>query len=97
MSQVTGSTPLRDQIRAHWVIGISALLALLATAAVVLVLAVDGGSPDTSSTAHKSQPAARSDGGPEESAVADVVGTKGASPTAGRPDESRIAASIAGH
>jgi hypothetical protein len=98
MSQVTHpTTSLRSQVRAHWIVGISALLALLATAAVALVLAIDGGSSDTSSVAQTSQPAVRSDGGPDETAVAGFVGTRGGSPAAGRPDESRIAASVAGH
>jgi hypothetical protein len=77
-------------------IGVSALLALLATAAVVLVLAIDGGSSD--SVAQKAQPALRSDGGPDESAVANSI------TQTPQPDrrggayvaESRIAAAIAG-
>jgi hypothetical protein len=75
MSQVAHpTTSLGSQLRAHWIVGLSALLALLATAVVVLVLAIDGGSSDTGSVAQKSQPALRTDGGPDESAVAGVVG-----------------------
>jgi hypothetical protein len=120
MSQVAHPTfSLRSQLRAHWIVGVAALLALLATAAVVLVLAIDDGSSG-SSVAQKSQPALRTDGGPDESAVAGVVAARAfsghavlpaySSPTAaeaaaaaanrtsaGRPDESRIAASISGH
>ena len=71
MSQVTSPTPtLRSQVRDHRTVALSALLALLATVAVVLVLAIDGGSSNTSSVAQRSQAALRSDGGPEESAVA---------------------------
>ena len=45
MSQVTSPTlSTRSQLRVHWVAALSALLALLATAAVVLVLAIDSGS-----------------------------------------------------
>lgn len=121
MSQVAHpTTSLRSQLRAHWVVGIPALLALLATAAVVLVLAIDDDSSGTSSVAEKSQPALRTDGGPDESAIAGAIGGRTfsghgglpayTSPTAaeaaavvanrtsaGRPDESRIAASISGH
>jgi hypothetical protein len=121
MSQVTPSTTsVRSQLRAHWIVGISAVLALLATAAVVLVLAIDNGSSGTSSVAQKSQPAVPTDGGPDESAVATFVGPRAVgghaeavgipSPaaaeataaaasraSAGRPDESRIAASISSH
>jgi hypothetical protein len=71
MSQVTSpTTTLRSQVRDHRTVAVSALLALLATVAVVLVLAIDGGSSNTSSVAQRSQAALRSDGGPEESAVA---------------------------
>jgi hypothetical protein len=95
MSQVAHpTTSLRSQLRAHWVVGISALLALLATAAVVLVLAIDDDSSGTSSVAEKLQPALRTDGGPDESAIAGAIGGR---TSAGRPDESRIAASISGH
>ena len=121
MSQVAQpTTSLRTQLRAHSVAAISALLALLATAAVVLVLAIDDGSSGTDSVAQKSQPALRTDGGPDESAVAGAIGSRAfsghgalqaySSPTAaeaaaaaanrtsaGRPDESRVAASISGH
>ena len=91
MSQPTQSLPLRRQLSAHRVVAISALLALLATAAVLLVLAIDGGSSHTGSpVAHRFQPAARSDGGPEESAVAASVG----SPTSAGPDENRTAVAI---
>jgi hypothetical protein len=71
MSQVTShTTTLRSQVRDHRIVAMSALLALFATAAIVLVLAIDGGSSDTSPVAQRSQSALRSDGGPEESAVA---------------------------
>jgi len=71
MSQVTSpTTTLRSQVRAHRIVGVSALVALLATAAIVLVLALDGGTSDESSAAQSAQPALRTDGGLEESAVA---------------------------
>src|SRR5512133_3802960 len=74
MSQVTSPTPtLRSQVRDHRIIALSALFALLATAAIVLVLAIDGGSTETSSVAQNGQPALRSDGGPEESTVAGAI------------------------
>ena len=91
MSQVPHTIPLKNQIRNHWIVAVSALLALLATAAVVLVLAIDGGSTDASTpVAQSSHPAARSDGGPDESAVAASVGSR----TNAGVDESRIAVSI---
>jgi hypothetical protein len=114
MSQVSNTTiPLSNQLRQHWIVAVSALLALLATAAVVLVLAIDGGSADTS--AQGVQHAARADGGPEESAVAASIGARPIqrpdesataaavgsgrepAPTVDRPDESRVAASIYTH
>jgi hypothetical protein len=71
MSQVASpTTTLRSQVAEHRIVALSALLALLAAAAVVLILAIDGGSSNTSSVAQQSQPALRSDGGPEESALA---------------------------
>jgi hypothetical protein len=92
MSQVQDTAiPLTTQIRNHWIVALSALLALLATGAVVLALALEGGSTNASTpVAQSSHPAVRSDGGPDESAVAARVGSR---PTAG-PDESKVAASI---
>ena len=92
MSQVQDTAiPFTTQIRNHWIVALSALLALLATGAVVLALAIDGGSTTASApVAQSSHAAVRSDGGPDESAVAARVGSR---PIAG-PDESRVAASI---
>ena len=94
MSQVTNPTlSARSQLRAHWVVALSALLALLATAAVVLVLAIDDGSSGIgNSVGERQQPALRVDGGLDETAVAAAVGSQPA-PSAG-PDESAVAASI---
>jgi hypothetical protein len=92
MSQLTQPISVREQLRAHWVLALSALLALAATAAVVLVLAIEGGSSETTSAAQQSQPAVRSDGGPDESAVALSVGSR-VSPG---PSESTIAATVSG-
>ena len=94
MSQV-GHAPLatRSQLRAHRVAALSALIALLATAAVVLVLAIDGGSSGTgTSVGARQQPALRVDGGPDEAAVAATVGSQ-AAPSAG-PDEAAVAATV---
>ena len=91
MSQLTHPISVRDQLGSHWVLALSALLALLATAAVVLVLAIDGGSSDTSTVAEQLQPALRSDGGPDESTVAASVGSR-ISPA---PSESTSAAAVA--
>jgi hypothetical protein len=92
MSQLTHPVSVRHQLRAHWILTLSALLAVLATAAVVLVLAIDGGSSETTTAAEQTQPAVRSDGGPDESAVAVSVGSR-VSPG---PSESTIAAAVAG-
>jgi hypothetical protein len=80
----------RNSFRAHRIAVLSALLALIATTAVVLVLAIDRGS--SGSVAVSSQPALRTDGGPSESAVAASVGSQ---PSTG-PDESTVAASVGG-
>jgi hypothetical protein len=93
MSQVTPSTlTARSQLRVHWIVAVSALLALLAAVAVTLVLIIDNGASTTNGSVAQPQAAVRSDGGPSESAVAAAVGSQ---PSAG-PDESNIAASIGG-
>ena len=74
-----------------------AMIAVVGLAAAVVVLATDGresvlAPPSQVSTASPVA-AARSDGGPEESAVAVTVG---AQPTVSGPDESRTAATIGG-
>jgi len=92
MSQLTQPISVKQQLRAHWVLALSALLALAATAAVVLVLAFEDGSSETTSAAQQSQPAVRSDGGPNESAVAASIGSR-ISPA---PSESAIAAAVGG-
>ena len=134
MSQATQHTvSLQDQVRAHWIVASSALMALLAAIAVALVLAIDGGSSGTTASVTEQQPALRSDGGLEESAVAASVGARasagveesrvaasigtstsrptggldesrlghsalmGPAPEPARPDENRVAATIAGH
>jgi hypothetical protein len=96
MSQVVSNTAtLRSQVRHHWTVALSVLLALLATTAVVLVLAIDGGSSE--SVALKAQPALRTDGGPDESAVAASVGNAQPDGSGAYVSESRIAAAIGGH
>lgn len=75
-------------VRAHRLIALAALLALLATAAVMLVPTI-GGNSSISSVADHPAPAVRS--GPDESVVAAAVGSQ---PSVIRPDESRIAAAI---
>jgi len=92
MSQMPHTAiPLTTQIRNHWIVALSALLALLATAVVVLALVLEGGSTRASTPlAKSSQPAVRSDGGPDESAVAAGVGSR----TTPGPNESKVAAYI---
>ena len=93
MSHVTHPTlSARSQLRAHSIVAISAVLALLAASAVTLVLVLDNGASTTSGSIAKPDAALRSDGGPSESAVAAAVGSR---PSAG-PDESNVAASIGG-
>jgi hypothetical protein len=81
----------RSQLRANWLVAVSALLALIAAAAVTLVLVIDNGPSTATSPVAKPQAAVRSDGGPNESAVAASIAPR---PSAG-PDESAVAASIA--
>jgi len=95
MSQFSHPTiSVKSQLQAHRAAWLAALLTLLATGAVVLVLAIDGGSSTDDSVAGSSQPAVRADGGPSESSVAATVGSR-PSPSA-RPSESRIAAAVGG-
>ena len=71
MAQTTQSVPLRHQLAAHRLLAVSALLALLATAAIVLVLAIDGGSTGTSAAAGQSaHPRGLWNGRPAEGAMA---------------------------
>jgi hypothetical protein len=79
------------QFRKHRLVALAGLLALAATVAVVLVLAI-ADNRSTSSVDDGAQPVARTDGGPEESSVAAAIGSQ--PPTVIRPDESRIAAAI---
>jgi hypothetical protein len=93
MSHVGHSTlSTRSQLRAQWIVAISALVALVAATAVALVLFVGDSGTTASKSIARPHAAIRSDGGPNESAVAASVGTQ---PSAG-PDESSIAASIGG-
>ena len=91
MSQATQSLPLRHQLSAHRVLAVSALLALLATVAVLLVVTTDGGSTQTSAAAGQGiHPRTYWNGRPIESQVP----TPAAAQTSTGPDESGIAASI---
>lgn len=83
---------LSAQLRAHRLVALVAMLAAVATAAVVLALTLgDDSSPVSSTDQPQPQPAVRADRGPEESAVADAIGSQ---PPAARPDESAVAAAI---
>jgi hypothetical protein len=91
MPQVTQpQVTLTDQIRAHGRVAIAALLALAATAAVVLVLALGGESADSVGTA----PAATQVSGPDESHVAAAVAARSTGSRSSGPDESRTAAAV---
>ena len=94
MSQVSHTAiPLTNQVRK---ITGSSPLALLTTIAVVLALAIDGRSTKVSaSVAQSSHEADRTDGGPDESAVAAAIGSaRGGAAFASRPDESKVAAAL---
>ena len=110
MSQFSHPThTIRSQVQAHKAAWLAALLTLIAVGAVFLILSLDGDS-SSSSTTYQSQPAVRTDGGPDESGVAASVGSRpstGSSESAvaaavgsrtarvtGGPDESSVAASI---
>ena len=71
MSQATQALTLKDHLSAHRLLAISALLALLAATAVVLVLTINGGSTQTSTAG----------GGHRERATTASVGS-GAAPSA---------------
>lgn len=98
MSQVSHPTiPIRTQlrttVRAHQVAWAAALLALLATVAVALVVAIDGGTSSTNAVPGRhAGVAVRSYGGPNEAAVAAAVGSR---PSTG-PSESNVAAAVGG-
>lgn len=86
-------TELRTTLRAHQVAWFAALLALLATVAVALVVAIDGGTSSTNAvTGHHAGVAARSNGGPNEAAVAAALRSRS---TRG-PNETATAAAISG-
>jgi hypothetical protein len=75
-----------------------AMIAVVALTAAVVILAIDNDgatSPSSASQVSSSgQSATRSDGGPEESALAASLTRQ---PTAPRPDESAVARAISGH
>ena len=94
MSQVTHPRiPVSQQVRAHKAAVIAALLALGATIAIVLVMAIDNTGISAEPVAPGAQQSLRPDGGPEESGVAASIGSRSG---ATGPDESRTAASISG-
>jgi hypothetical protein len=74
------------QLRSHRAAVIAALLALLATVAVVLALTIGSGSTTTGTVAPQSAVS-----GPSESHIAAAVGSRVSPP----PDESSIASSVA--
>ena len=98
MSQLTHPKPqLVGQIRSHKLIAVSALLALLATTALVLVLAIGDSTSTTTSAVDRPAPTVRADNGPEETAAAINRGYEPPTPTAPvRPDESTVASAISG-
>ena len=109
MSQFSHPTSsIRTQVQAHRMVWFGAVLALLATAAVVMILAIDNDT-STSSVAEPVTPARASDGyataassrsiagqevRPSESRIAASVGGAGEVRPTGGPDESSVAASL---
>jgi hypothetical protein len=93
MSQVTHPRiSLPTHVRTGRTVLLGALLALAASTAVVLILALGNESPDTAApVSAQAEPSLRSDGGPEETSVAAAVGQRAIG-----PDEAGIAASIGG-
>jgi hypothetical protein len=87
MSQPTHPrVPLYGRLRDHRLIALAALLALAATAAVMLALAI-GSNPSTNATVQAPRAAVRATGGPEESGVAAAISPR---PTLAA-DQSQIA------
>lgn len=84
------NAPLSERIRAHRLLTLATLLALLATAAIVLAIAIDQ-NPSTTSTVDRHQAAIRADGGPEETGVAAAIAEQA---IVAAPDESEIASAI---
>ena len=91
MSQLAHSTIPVVRTRSRRAVLLGALTAALAAVALAFALAA-GSSDNVVAVTDQSQPALRADGGAEESAVAASVSSRPVAP----PDESRIAASIAG-
>jgi hypothetical protein len=92
VSQATQSLTIRRQLSAHRIIALSALLALLVTAAVVLVPTIDAGSTRTSApAAQTTHPRVLWNGRPDGTRAVGSVSSR-PSPS---PDESSIAATIA--
>jgi hypothetical protein len=87
---------LRARIHTMHVALLAAVLTLAAAAAVVFLVVDDGATARTAPAAVQAQPALRPDGGPQEGAFARSQPVLG-SPVPGGPDESSVAASIAGH
>src|SRR4051794_32227898 len=94
MSQVTQpKVSLPPLVRPRRIVWLGALLALAVGAALMLIVALGHDTADNTVPAGaQAQPSLRSDGGPEETAVAAAVGSR---PAVG-PNEAQVAASIAG-
>ena len=89
MSQVTSArSPAKEQPRAQPATAAAAALIILAVVAVMLALAVSGGAADTAQPAETGQ--VRFEG--YEAGIAAVVAAR----RPARPDETRVAAAIAG-
>jgi hypothetical protein len=80
---------------------LATVLALVATVAVVLVIALDNGSTDASPVAHsdaaRSVPTDAPASKLDESTVAAAIASGSTSSAISRPDEARIAAALTGH
>lgn len=100
MSHLNHATiALSARFRSHWMLALAALLALAATAALVIALAVSD-NPSASSASGQREaavPARVPVTAPDESKTAAAIGAGREVPvTSVRPDESAVAAAISG-
>ena len=82
-------------LRAHRMVTVAALLALVAAAAVALVLAI-GCNESTSPVSANPAPASSTIRGPDESRIAAAIGSARERSSSGGPDEAAVAGAIAG-
>jgi hypothetical protein len=82
-------------LRAHRLVTLAALLALVAAATVAIVLAI-GGNASTSPVNATPTSASSTISGPDESRIAATIGSARERSSTGGPDEAAVAGAIAG-